>query len=231
LEVLGDRVDAAAKDLEVYSGNEPPTNYDLDMEVEGVRREADRHRFDRFHLVGYSAGGAAALTFAAEDGERLLSLALLEPAWAGNLRSEAEAALWVRFRALEGLPPDRFMEAFVRLQLAPGVDSPPPPEPPPPPWMARRPAGLRALIDAFGRGDLDVETLRGFGQPVYFALGGRSNPDYYARIADRLAMIFSDITVETFPDRHHFDPPHRVEPERLAESLLALWQRAETMTG
>jgi pimeloyl-ACP methyl ester carboxylesterase len=226
LEVLGNRVDAAAKDLEVYSGNEPPMNYDLDMEVEGVRREADRHSFDRFHLVGYSAGGASSLAFAAQDGERLFSLALLEPAWAGNIRSEEEEALWLRFRALKGLPPSQFMAGFVRLQLAPAVEPPPPPEPPPL-WMARRPAGLRALIDAFDSGDLDLEALRGFRQPVYFALGGRSNPDYYTRMADRLATIFSDITVETFPDRHHFDPPHRIEPERLTDSLLALWQRAE----
>ena len=62
---------------------------------------------------------------------------------------------------------------------------------------------------------------------VYFALGGRSNPDYYAGMAERLAAIFPDFTIETFPERHHFDPPHRVEPERLANSLLALWQRAE----
>jgi hypothetical protein len=34
--------------------------------------------------------------------------------------------------------------------------------------------------------------------------------------------------VSQFPERHHFDPPHRIEPERLCESLLALWQRAES---
>jgi hypothetical protein len=62
---------------------------------------------------------------------------------------------------------------------------------------------------------------------VYFALGGRSNPDYYARMAERLAAIFPDFTVETFPDRHHFDPPHRIEPERLSHSLLTHWARAE----
>ncbi len=46
-------------------------------------------------------------------------------------------------------------------------------------------------------------------------------------MAERLAGIFPDFTIETFTERHHFDPPHRVEPERLANSLLALWQRAE----
>jgi len=93
--------------------------------------------------------------------------------------------------------------------------------------MAKRPAGVRAFIDAFDNADLDVEALRAFERPVYFALGGRSNADYFGRMAERLAAIFPDFTIETFPERHHFDPPHRIEPERLANSLLALWQRAE----
>lgn len=227
LQVLGDQADAVAKDLEVYSGDRPPDDYRLDLEVEGILAEVDRRGFDRFHLVGYSAGGASSLAFAAEHGDRLLSLALLEPAWAGDERTEEEEALWSRFRELRGLPPDRFVAGFMRLQLAPGVDAPPAPEGSPPPWMAKRPAGLEALIDAFDRFDLDLDALRRFDRPVYFALGGRSNPDLYARMAGRLDTIFPDLTVETFPERHHFDPPHRIEPERLTASLLALWQRAE----
>jgi hypothetical protein len=39
--------------------------------------------------------------------------------------------------------------------------------------------------------------------------------------------VFPDYTLEVFDERHHFDPPHRIEPERLASSLKALWQRAE----
>ena len=227
LEMLGERVDAVAKDLEVYSEEQPPPDFSLDTEVEGILREADDHGFDRFHLVGYSAGGASSLAFAAVHRERLASLTLLEPAWAGNERTEAEEAVAQSFRALEPFPPDQFMAGFVRLQLAPGVEPPPSPEGPSPPWMAKRPAGLRALLNAFDGGDLDVEALRAFDRPVYFALGGRSNPDYYGRMADRLDAIFPDFTIETFPERHHFDPPHRIEPERLANSLLALWQRAE----
>jgi hypothetical protein len=93
--------------------------------------------------------------------------------------------------------------------------------------MANRPAGIRAIIEALDRADLDIEALRAFDRPVYFALGGRSNPDYFGRMAERLSRIFPDFTIETFPERHHFDPPHRIEPDRLADSLLALWQRAE----
>jgi len=227
LKVLGERVDAVVKDLEVYAGDEPPPGYGLDTEVVGIARAADAHGFDRFHLVGYSGGDASSLAFAARHGERLLSLALLEPAWAGNRRLPEEDALMVRFRALEPLPPEQFMAGFTRLQLAPGVEPPPPPAGPPPPWLAKRPAGLRAFIRAFESGDLDLGALRAFERPVYFALGGRSNPDYYGRMAERLAAVFPDFTLETFADRHHFDPPHRIEPERLAASLLSLWERAE----
>src|SRR6185503_20372561 len=103
------------------------------------------------------------------------------------------------------LPPDEFMARFLRLQLAPGVEPPPPPEGPPPSWMAKRPAGLRAFMNAFDRGDLDLDALRAFDRPVYFALGGRSNPDYYGLMARRLSGIFPDLMIETFPDRHHYD--------------------------
>jgi pimeloyl-ACP methyl ester carboxylesterase len=228
LAVLDDSVDAVAKDLEVYSGDRPPPDFSLATETQGILREADVHGFDRFHLVGYSGGGASSLAFAALHGERLLSLALLEPAWAGNERTPPEEALFQRFRALEPLPADQFMAGFTRLQLAPGIEPPSPREGPPPSWMAKRPAGIRAFINAFENGDLDLEVLRAFDRPVYFALGGRSNPDLFGRMAERLATIFSDFTVETFPERHHFDPPHRIEPERLSHSLLTLWERAES---
>jgi pimeloyl-ACP methyl ester carboxylesterase len=228
LSVFGDRVDAVVKDLEVYADDRPPPGYDLAVEVDGILREADAHGFDRFHLVGYSGGGASALAFTAGTGDRLLSLALLEPAWAGNERTNQEDELMERFRELESLPPDQFMAGFTRLQLAPGVDPPPPPEGPPPPWMGKRPAGVQALIDAFDNGDLDLAALRAFDRPVYFALGGRSSPVYFGLMAERLAAIFPDFTLETFPERHHFDPPHRVEPGRLADSLLELWRRAES---
>jgi pimeloyl-ACP methyl ester carboxylesterase len=227
LEVLGTRVEAVAKELEVYAGDEPPSDYGLETEVQGILREADGRGFDRFHLVGYSGGGAAALACAAGHGERLLSVALLEPAWAGNERSPQEEALQEQFRALERLPVDQRMAEFTRLQLAPGVEPPPRPEGQPPPWMAKRPAGIRAFIRAFDQSELDLDALGRFSRPVYFAVGGRSNPDLYAQIAKRLADVFPDFTLEEFPERHHFDPPHRIEPERLAASLLELWERAD----
>jgi hypothetical protein len=161
--------------------------------------------------------------------ERLASLALLEPAWAGRWdMSPAEAAVWREIDRLAELSSDQLIPAFVKLGLRSGVPAPPPPPGDPPPWMALRPAGIRAIIGAFERGALKREALRRFDRPVYFALGTLSNPDQYEAIATRLSGVFPDFELEVFEDRHHFDPPHRIEPERLAQSLLALWRRAES---
>lgn len=225
---LGADVEAVAKELEVYATPEPPQDYSLDDEIEGVLREADARGWERFHLAGYSGGGAAALALAAAQPERLGSLALLEPAWAGEWDvSPAEKALRLEYDRLEGLPVEELMPAFMRLNLRPGVPLPEPPPGEPPPWMATRPAGIRAINAAFRRSEIDREALRRFNRPVYFALGGLSNPDGYEEIARRLSTVFADFELEVFGERHHFDPPHRIEPERLATSLKALWRRAE----
>jgi pimeloyl-ACP methyl ester carboxylesterase len=223
---LGPDVEAVAKDLELYATPQPPEGYSLDLEVEGVLREADALGWETFHLVGYSGGGAASLAFAAANPDRLVSLALLEPAWAGrNDQTSVERTFWLELERLDTLADDDFMAAFMRLAVAPGVAVPAPPDDPPP-WMANRPAGIRAFRRAFGRDDLDPDALRSFDRPVYYALGALSNPDQYRELANRLSGVFPDFELEVFEDRHHFDPPHRIEPERLASSLKAVWVRA-----
>ena len=227
---LGPWVEAVAKDLELYATAEPPEDYGLELEFAGVLREADAHGWERFHLVGYSGGGAAALAFAAASPERLASLALLEPAWAGRRGlSRAETAFWRELERLEALPDEQFVSAFMRLGLRPGVPLPAPPPGDPPPWMANRPAGIRAFLRAFKQGEIDRDALRRFDRPVYVALGALSNPDHYGEVARRLSRAFPDAELEVFEERHHFDPPHRIEPERLASSLEALWRRAERL--
>jgi pimeloyl-ACP methyl ester carboxylesterase len=232
IQALGGDLDTVARDLEVYATDEPPEDYSLDLEVAGVLREADERGWDRFHIAGYSGGGAAALALTARHPERLLSLALLEPAWAGNWDLDpAERALWQEYERLETLPHEQFMQAFMQLQVRPGVALPPPPSGDPPPWMAKRPAGISAFMHAFKTYHLDRHALERFSRPVYFALGGLSNSDQFGEIAKRLARVFSDFEVEVFEERHHFDPPHRIEPERLASSLRAVWHRAEGLEG
>ena len=225
---LGSVADAVVKELEVYATPAAPPDYTLDHEVDGVLREADERSWERIHLVGYSGGGAAALAFAARHSERLASLALLEPAWAGLWDlSRPEETLWGEYDRLEALPPDQFMRTFMRLAVKPGVELPPLPPGDPPAWMAKRPGGIRAFMETFKTYELDRGALTRFDRPVYFALGGLSNPDQYEEIATRLSRVFPDFELEVFDERHHFDPPHRIEPERLADSLRALWRRAD----
>jgi pimeloyl-ACP methyl ester carboxylesterase len=225
---LGSDVEVIVKELEVYATAEAPSDYTLDLEVDGVLRDAGARGWERFHLVGYSGGGAAALAVAARHPERLASLALLEPAWAGRGDlSPGEQALWREYDRLEARPPAQFMREFMRLNVKPGVELPPPPSGEPPPWMAKRPGGIRAFMKTFSTYDLDLSALARFDRPVYFALGGLSNPDQFGEIAARLRAVFPDFQLEVFEERHHFDPPHRIEPERLAQSLRALWRRGD----
>lgn len=227
IEALGPEVEAAAKDLDLYGYSTPPADWDLDTEVEGVVREADARGWATFHLLGYSGGSAVALAFAARHPERLQSLALLEPAWAGRWDwSPAHAQLWKDHDALEALPPEEFMKAFMRLAVRPDVVLPPPQAGAPPPWMAKRPAGIRAFLRTFKSYELDRGKLASFDRPVFFALGALSNPDDYGEIASRLSAVFPDFRLEVFEERHHFDPPHRIEPERLAGLLREHWERA-----
>jgi pimeloyl-ACP methyl ester carboxylesterase len=227
LEALGGEVHARAKDLEVYATDEPPDGYGLHAEIDGVMREADDAGFERFHLVGYSGGGAISIALVSRHPERVLSLSLLEPAWVGNVgMSESEREAWVEFDRIVDLPAEEMMPRFVRAQLATGVEPPPPPPGPPPPWMAKRPAGIRALVAAFRCYHLDPTGQRAFRRPVLFALGSLSNPDYFGAMAERLGKLFPDYTLDVYEGRHHFDPPHRAEPRRLAARLLELWDRA-----
>ena len=229
IQLLGPQTNVVAKELEIYSTPTPPKGFNLDLEVAGILRAADGANFERFHLLGYSAGGASTLAFTAAHPERLLSLALAEPAWDGAQGlSDAELAVWHEFGRVMELPEDQRLSGFVRNQLRPGVSPPPPPPGPSPPWMAQRPAALAAFVHVFRTAKLDRDRLRSFDRPVYFALGGLSNPDYYERMSKRLAEVFRDFTVEVYPERHHFDPPHRVEPERFAAALKRLWTRAES---
>lgn len=223
LGVMGDEIRAELKDLEVFAGDAPPPDYDLDMEVEGIKHVADEAGQESVHLVGFSAGGSAALAFAVKYPGRAASLALIEPAWIGNEGwTPEETVYWAEGDEVMALPPAEQMGRFFGMVLGSGVEPPPRPPGPPPPWMANRPAGLKALHHYFRSHALDSESLRGFRKPVYFARGALSNPAW-ERMAERLGDMFPNIDVEVYEDRHHLQAPHVAEPERFARALRKLW--------
>jgi pimeloyl-ACP methyl ester carboxylesterase len=227
LGILDGKIRPLLKDLEVYVGDVSSPGYELNVEVEGLRKASEDFGFHNFHLVGYSAGGAIALAFIATYPEKVDSLALIEPA---EIPSRAwftqEADHSAEMKRVMSLPPKEQMQEFVRLQLRPGVPTPPPPPGAPPPWMVTRPAGLKALSRAFDNSDMTLAQLKQFRKPVYLAIGNLSNP-IEERKAELLRKLFPNFEVEIYQGRHHFDPPQRAEPERFASALNSLWARAE----
>jgi len=224
LEQLGD-VEALPKDLEVYAHDAPPPDYSIESEVAGITATADRAGLVRFHLFGHSGGGACALAFAAEHPERVLSLALDEPATDFSDEDHADPRHDQTAAALE-LPWDEAVTEFLRLQLAPGVKPPPLPEGPAPPWMAKRPAGLRAFTSAILRHRVDPARYETIRVPVLFTYGSRTHP-HWAGMCDRLAHRFPDFTAERYDGLSHVKPLHQADPERAATLLRGHWARAE----
>lgn len=226
LKVLGDGKQPLLKDLEVYRDGTSPASYSLTEEVEGVKRAADEAGMSSFHLVAYSGGGAVALAFTGAYPQRVLSLALSEPAVIPSQEwYRQESAYWQQMDHVMSLSDNLLMQEFMRLELREGVPLPPPPAGDPPPWMAKRPAGLKALARSFSSYDLPLSRLREYSRPVYIAVAALSN-QVEMRKAEILEGVFPDAVVEVYEMRHHFDPPQRAEPERFAQSLTDLWAKA-----
>jgi pimeloyl-ACP methyl ester carboxylesterase len=220
-----DDVHAIPGDLDVYAHGEPPPDYSIDAEIAGIAATADAAGLGRFHLYGHSGGGVCALAFAAARPERVLSLAVDEPAtdFSGEDRSDPYMD---ELAAAQSLPATEAIAAFLRLQVAPGVELPPRPEGPPPPWMATRPAGIRAFLHAIGRHRVDPARNEAFTAPVLYTHGSLSHPRWTA-MRDRLSRRFPDFSSELFDGLHHPSTSHEAEPERTAGLLRAVWARAE----
>ena len=222
---LGGEVRPILKDLELYAGPAtPPENYDIPMEVEGITRTADATGLERFHLYGHSGGGAVSLAYTAAHPERVLSLAVDEPAY-DFLDSPQTRKWWGEIDAVALLPDGDRMPAFLRLQLGPGVAVPAPPHGSPPPWMASRPAGVRAMTTAFKQHRVDPTSYRRYAAPVYFSHGSLSNT-YWMGMKDRLATLFPNFTAERYDGLHHLNTSHQAEPARVAAALRRHWSRA-----
>jgi pimeloyl-ACP methyl ester carboxylesterase len=216
-------VNACVTDLAVYAGDAPPAEHAIETEIENICANADRNGFDRFHLYGHSGGGACALAFAAFYPERVLSLAVDEPASDFTPADRADP-YWHEIAAARELPDPASTLAFIRLQLAPGVD---PPQSPGavPAWMAKRSAGIRAFSRALERFEVDPERYRSVRAPVLFTHGSASHPRW-VRMHDRLAELFPNFRGELFEGLHHLNTSHQAQPARTATLLREFWARA-----
>ncbi|MDQ6899821.1 MAG: alpha/beta hydrolase [Candidatus Dormibacteraeota bacterium] len=223
---LGGEVEVHFKDLEVYAGEEPPAGYSIDLEVEALAGFANSLGLDRFNLLGYSGGGFVSLAFAGAHPDRLLSLALFEPAAVPGELSPEEARHDAQLRtALAGLDGPEFMRAFVSLQLRQGVEVPPPPSGPPAPWMRNRPAGIAAMLGAFGEHRFDRARFRECRFPVFFGYGDQTGEQEEVRAAI-LGRLLPDVHIRRFSGIHHFVPPEQIYTADHVRALRDLWARA-----
>ena len=200
------------KDLEVYATPAPPRTTAWSSRSPACCARRMRSAGSGFISSG-TAGGAASLAVAAARPERLASLALLEPAWAGTWDlSPSEQAVWLEHDRLEGLrtrsscPPcgsassrvSRFPRRLPATRLL----------------MAK----IRAFLRAFKQGDPDREALRRFDRPVYCALGAPEQPRPLRGDREAPRRSVSRLRARVFDERHHST---RTRAPRARESLAA----------
>lgn len=214
------------KELEVYRLPEPPDDYSVETEVAGIRRLASEAGIGSFHLVGYSAGGLAALGYIHEYPQQLRSVTLIEQFGTGNQDSPDEAAFLEEAARVVEVPAGQRVAAFLPLNLRPGVAYLPQTSPPPA-WMSQRPAGITALVRSARAARFDQARFRAFNRPVYVALGSLSN-EVWQKMAANLRLTFPDIEVEVYNGLHHLNPPQRAVPEHFGAALRRVWARADS---
>lgn len=234
--LLGGQVRLLVKDLECVQ-HEPGADYRLATEVDALLATADEYGWQRFQLVASGEGASVALLAALQHPQRVLSLGLDEPVWAGNREpSGEEQAFWQRVIdavRLEDTPAvARYCAIQLRKQAHPAQDEadlqPEPDTTPPdvPLWFERRRAeALRALWRAFAAEDIDYAALMRLETECYVSVGGDDDPAYEA-LAHRLHGIVRDEHVEVYEGRWRLDPPHDAEEERFALALAQLWRKS-----
>lgn len=222
---LGSSPELEVKELDVYASDRVPDDYSLASEIDALDRLAAERGFDRFHLYGYSIGGSIALAYVAAYPDKVVSLAVDEPA---TDFSDADRELLTAqgVNGLAEMPPEQRMQVYVRSLVRPGVEVGPSPAIPATPEMALRPAGLAAVSREVERYHVDGERLRAFDRPVYMSYGGLSS-ERWETMGARLAVLFPDCTVERYEGCHHLNTSHQAEPERVAGALKQLWSRSE----
>ena len=228
LDVLGKRVDAVPKNLEVYAGTGHRRATASGMEVEGLSRSR-RSRLRPLpsrRLLGRRGRGARLRRrqrrAASEPGRPRTSMG-------GQRANRGRGGLMQRFRALESLPADEFMAGFTRLQLAPGVEPPPPPKGPP-----RRgwPSDLLVCAPSSVRSTAVTSTWRLCGLRSAGVLRAR-RPQQPRLLRSNRGAIGRDLprfhprAVLRAPPLRPAAPGRARAPRQFA---VALWQRAETQT-
>ena len=226
---VADEAEIHLKDLEVYATETPRPDYEVDQEVDAIGAFADSLGLDRCHLVAYSGGGFVSLAYTGLHPDRVLSLAVFEPAWLPGERGAEERDYWAKLEAaVSGKTGPEFTQSFMRVQTRPEVELPPP-SGPPPPWMGKRPLGLMAMMAGFSRYRFDRGLFAGIICPVLYGYGDQSATGEDIKLPV-LSRVLPDLHIRRFAGVNHFVPPEKIyNPEHVA-ALRDVWGRAEPPT-
>jgi len=93
--------------------------------------------------------------------------------------------------------------------------------------MRNRPAGLAAMIAAFGRYRFDRARLRDALFPVFLGHGELTGEYEEVKVAI-LARLLPDVHIRRLPGIHHFMPPEQIYTADHVDALRRLWARAAT---
>ena len=217
--LLGERASLVLMDLVGYI--EPlAVDYGLHSEVEAITRAANAGGFHRFHLVGYSAGGAVALACALTYSERVSSLTLIEPAWIGNHAWDPLEMVYLSNvdRAMQ-LPVAQRGRALLVAMSPPEID---PSTIATPDWLMERAVGFASIWQGFREATLDMKSLQSFPAPVYLPVGGKSHPRFLLA-ARWLASLLPRSRVDVYQNQNHLEAPPIRETERFIRVVHPLW--------
>jgi pimeloyl-ACP methyl ester carboxylesterase len=223
VDALGGGPRLLPRDLAVVGAAEDGRAYSIQAEVDALTAFADEQQLDTFHLYGHSAGGAVCLAYVAAHLQRVLSLALDEPASDFSADDLARPE-WSAMQRIRELPFADGMVMFRQLQVGPSVSAALPPSPPA--WMSRGPERIALFSQAVPGHRVAPDSFAAFRGPVYYSLGGLTHPRFDAT-RGRLEHTFADFQVERFDGLHHLHSAHQAMPTHVAGVLLDVWRRAE----
>jgi pimeloyl-ACP methyl ester carboxylesterase len=203
----------------------PGEPYGLAAEVNAVSAAAQAHGLSRYHLLGFSAGATVALGAALELGDAVQSLTVLEAAVIGDDDWHPSETAWrASLAAVRARPARQRGQAFRQILVRPG--EPLPLLGPPPPWDTR----TDMLEDMLAQVGFVSSDLAAITRPVLVIDGGRSHPRMRHQ-NERLVQVIPHARAEVFSECSHLSPPHKAEPERLAEVLIDFWTHAQPTGG
>ncbi len=168
-----------------------------------VEALAEHVRFDRYHLLGHSMGGAVVQEIALRSPQKLLSLTLHDTAYRFNLDSDPQVAAWRDLRF--GMAESKGMAAVADMEPA----LPPPPHMPAERLEETKERLARMSVDAFIGAWNGLTSLEGTEdrasniRTTTLIIYGDLDMPLLIESSRKLAQLIPDATVEVIPETGH----------------------------